>query len=159
MVIKYFAGVFLTLSFCTVGVYGQSKTSTAECKDGDACCKKTAAKTSSNSQSFMQVADVRKDKAVACKLTSPELQKRKAEVIASLKSKVVERKELENGYQYSFKGSDEMLDELVSFIKTERACCGFFTFHLSVEDEEANVVLTISGPKGAKEFIDAEIEL
>lgn len=159
MAIRHFAVAFLTMCFSVAGVYGQSKTSKAECKDGDACCKKTDAKTSSNSQSFMQVADVKKDKAVACKLSSPELQKRKVEVIASLKSKVVERKELENGYQYSFKGSDEILDELVSFIKTERACCGFFTFHLSVEDEEATIVLAISGPKGAKEFIDAEIEL
>lgn len=107
----------------------------------------------------MQVADVKKEKVVACKLTSPELQKRKTEVIASLKKKMVDRKELENGYQYSFDGSDDMLNELTEFIKTERACCGFFSFLLSIGDDATDIVLTISGPKGAKEFIDAEIEL
>ncbi len=52
-----------------------------------------------------------------------------------------------------------MLDELLSFIKAERACCGFFTFNLSVEDEESNVVLTITGPKSVKRFIDTGMEL
>lgn len=70
----------------------------------------------------------------------------------------MERKERGNGYRYSFKGSNEVLAELVGFITTERTCCGFFRFHLSVEDAEANVVLTISGPKGAKEFINVQIE-
>ncbi len=100
-----------------------------------------------------------KDKKVACKLTSPELQKRKKEVLASLKAKVVEKEEVANGYQYKFDGSNELLDELVQFIKTERACCNFFTFQLTIEDNASPVVLTISGPDGAKEFIESEMGL
>ena len=45
---------------------------------------------------------VKKKKVVACQLTSPELQKRKEEVLASLKAKVLEKIELGNGYQYKF---------------------------------------------------------
>ncbi len=96
-------------------------------------------------------------KNVSCKLTTPELQKRKATVIAELKARVLERKELSNGYAYKFEGSDENLDKLNEFIKTERKCCDFFLFQLSVED---NVIeLIISGENDAKKFLKEEIDL
>jgi hypothetical protein len=96
-------------------------------------------------------------KPLTCKLTTPELQKRKATVIADLKALVLERKELENGYSYKYDGKDEILDKLNDFIKTERMCCDFFTFQITVEDN--SVLLAITGPKGAKEFLKAEVDL
>ena len=96
-------------------------------------------------------------KPISCKLTTPELQKRKATVIAELKALVVSRKELSNGYVYEFGGSDEILDKLNTFIKTERMCCDFFTFHLTVEDDKA--LLNITGPEGTKQFLKEEIDL
>ncbi|MEJ7678337.1 MAG: hypothetical protein WKG06_10850 [Segetibacter sp.] len=97
------------------------------------------------------------DIAVACKLTNPELQKRKAEVIDILKSKVVTRKELSNGFEYTFDGSDMMIDNVVRFIKSERICCNFFTFRLAIENNENNITLSITGPDGAKNFITSEM--
>ena len=35
---------------------------------------------------------------LTCKLTAPEMQKRKATVLASLQKQILEKKELENGY-------------------------------------------------------------
>jgi hypothetical protein len=96
-------------------------------------------------------------KPVTCKLTTPELQARKAAVIAELKAIVVSRKELPNGFGYEFEGTDETLDRLNSFIKTERMCCDFFTFQLTVEDNKAE--LNITGPEGAKEFLKEEVDL
>ena len=93
---------------------------------------------------------------VSCQLTSTELQERKRTVIASLGKQVQEKKELPDGYAYRFLGTDTVLDELISFIKTERQCCGFFDFGLSVHNE-GSVWLELTGPKGAKDFIDAEI--
>lgn len=92
-----------------------------------------------------------------CKLTTPELQKRKATVIAELKTLVLTRKELSNGFGYEFSGSDDILDKLNSFIKTERMCCDFFTFQLTVDVDKA--FLTITGPEGAKEFLKKEVDL
>jgi hypothetical protein len=100
-----------------------------------------------------------KTKPVACKLTTPEFRERKKHVIAILKSKVLEKTELENGYCYSFEGSDTMLDSLVAFIKTERQCCNFFTFNLCVLDDPNCLRLTLTGPEGVKEFIRAELGL
>lgn len=96
-------------------------------------------------------------KSVTCKLTTPELQKRKATVIAELKALVQERKELENGFSYKFEGSDQNLDKLNEFIKTERMCCDFFTFQLTVEESVA--ILNITGTNGAKEFLKEEVDL
>jgi hypothetical protein len=96
-------------------------------------------------------------KPLTCKLTTPELQERKATVIAGLKKLVVSRKELTNGYGYEFEGTDEILDQLNTFIKTERMCCDFFIFQLTIEDNRA--FLNITGPKGAKEFLKEEVDL
>jgi hypothetical protein len=96
-------------------------------------------------------------KPITCKLTTPELQKRKATVIAELKALVLVRKELLNGFSYEFGATDEILDKLNLFIKTERMCCDFFTFHLIVEDDKT--FLNITGPEGVKEFLKEEVDL
>ena len=96
-------------------------------------------------------------KTLSCKLTTPELQKRKATIIAELKVIVISREELSDGYRYAFKGTDGILDKLNEFIKTERMCCDFFTFRLTVEKEQA--LLDITGPAGAKEFLKEDINL
>lgn len=92
-----------------------------------------------------------KDGAVSCKLTTPELQQRKA---TAIKQKI----ELENGYSYVFDGSDKTLDMLSDFIKTERECCDFFSFNIAVSNI-GSITLSITGNKGAKEFITSELEM
>jgi hypothetical protein len=111
----------------------------------DDCCKKTAVK--------------KNETALTCKLTTPELRERKATVIASLKKQVIEKKELKNGYAYKFTGSDNTVDEIANFIKTERMCCDFFTFNMSVTGDKKEAWLEITGPKGAKDFITTELEM
>jgi hypothetical protein len=96
-------------------------------------------------------------KPITCKLTTPELQKRRATVIAELKALVITRQETADGYVFAFQADDQTLDKLVDFIKTERQCCDFFTFQLTIEENNAS--LNISGPEGAKEFLKEEIDL
>ena len=90
-------------------------------------------------------------------MTAPELQQRKATIIAELKRSVIRRIELDHGYVYEFDGNDLLLDHLVAFIKTERMCCDFFTFLLEVNGQKTT--LTITGPEGAKAFLTSELEL
>jgi len=96
---------------------------------------------------------------ISCKLTTPELQKRKETVLASLKRQLIEKKELKDGYAFKFNGSDEMVDELTEFIKTERVCCDFFTFNLSISGDKSTAWLEMKGVEGAKEFISNELGL
>jgi len=95
---------------------------------------------------------------LTCNLTSSELQLRKATVIASLKRKILEKKELKNGFAYKFSGSDTLVDELISFVKSERECCDFFTFNLSIAGDKSEAWLEIIGPVSAKNYIKTELE-
>ncbi len=95
---------------------------------------------------------------LSCKLTTPELQQRKKTVVAELKSLLLEKTELKNGFKYKFDGSDKMLDLLNSFIKTERLCCDFFVFNLTASSDTKFTWLELTGPEGVKDFIEYEIE-
>ena len=96
---------------------------------------------------------------LTCKLTPSEMQKRKTVVLTLLQKNVKEKKELDNGYAFKFGGSDEMIDTLTSFIKTEKECCDFFTFNLEVRGDKDFVWLQLTGPEGVKDFIKTELEL
>lgn len=96
---------------------------------------------------------------MSCKLTTPELRERKETVIASLKQQVIEKKELQNGFAFKFPGTDKVLDELTEFIKTERACCDFFTFVISVSGDKSEAWLELTGADGVKEFMISELGL
>lgn len=113
-----------------------------------------AAATSGQAQTNNNMAP---SKPVTCKLTTPELQKRKATVIAELKALLITRQELPNGYRYEFTSTDKNLDMLNSFIKTERMCCDFLIFQVTVEENKAT--LAITGPEGTKAFLQEEVDL
>ncbi|MCW3127345.1 MAG: hypothetical protein JWO03_3003 [Bacteroidetes bacterium] len=100
-----------------------------------------------------------KSATLACKLTSAEMRERKSTVIASLQKQMLEKKELADGYAFRFAGTDCVVDELTEFIKTERQCCDFFTFNLSVKGDHSAAWLELRGPEGAKEFIKTELGL
>jgi len=152
---KFLSVAFLL--FCCLAVKSQT-TKPAEKCNGE-CCKqnKQVKNERSNGKPVVMMEIAPKKKEIACKLTSPEMQKRKAEVIALLKIKVLEKQELHNGYKYKFAGIDEVFDEVLAFIKSERTCCDFFTFDLSISEDI--LWLSITGPDGAKDFIKMEMDL
>ena len=146
-------------AFSLISLHGAAQSQNEKLCSGENNCSKKESDTKQIAKKMNSVYTPARQKAVACKLTSVELQKRKQQVLASLKSKVQEKTELSDGYIYRFDGSDTLLMELISFIQTERACCNFFTFQLLIADAESPVFLTISGPEGAKEFINSEMDL
>lgn len=95
---------------------------------------------------------------LTCKLTTAEFRARKATIIGELKSLTVAKQETELGYRYTFSGSDELLDLLVTFIKSERSCCDFFEYKLSIGQPMGNTYLELTGPEGTKKFINEHIE-
>lgn len=95
-------------------------------------------------------------KPLACKLTSPELRKRKEEVISKIKMLEIEKKEYPDGYAYRFNGNN-MTAILEEFIEAEKQCCEFMECTIAVTTGET--WLRITGPEGVKEFLDKELEL
>jgi hypothetical protein len=96
---------------------------------------------------------------LCCKLTSPQLQERKNTVITGIKLAITDKQEVQDGFVYTFAGTDQMLDQLLEFIKAERVCCPFFKFELTIKDPGGPVWLKITGPEGAKDFIIHELNL
>ncbi len=96
---------------------------------------------------------------VSCKLTTPELQIRRETVLENLKRQMLDKKELIDGYAFKFSGSDKVVDELTDFIKSERACCDFFTFNLSIAGDKSEAWMELTGSGKAKELIKSELGL
>jgi hypothetical protein len=93
----------------------------------------------------------------ACQLTTPELKRRKATIIQELKNKFTHKTELEFGYRFTFKVSDDVLDSIFEFVKSERLCCPFFSFQILINPDR--VILDVTGETGAKEFMATELGL
>jgi hypothetical protein len=47
------------------------------------------------------------------------------------------------------------LPDIASMIDAERQCCQFLQFDLRLEPDEGPVWLTITGPEGTREFLNA----
>ncbi len=138
---------------CLLGSILQSCSNNQECKDVK-CAKPS---TQQIKQDSMMATN--KNSEIGCKLTTTELAKRKETVIASLKSQVLDKKELPNGYAFKFSGTDTVIDELTEFVKTERACCSFFVFTISFSGDSSEAWLTLTGPDGVKDMISDELGL
>jgi hypothetical protein len=96
---------------------------------------------------------------LACKLSTPEFRKRRATIIAHLQSQIIATEELANGYRFSLTANDETIDEVSAFLKTERECCEFFSFSVSLPSGSATLQLEMTGPSGTKEFIRNDLGL
>jgi hypothetical protein len=142
--------IFISAITITSFLYScENKQSSNKEKD---CCKKNTLSASGKTV----ISDTTKE--LSCKLTPAELQKRKADVLSVLKSKIIEKKELKDGYSFKYENSDEMIDMLTEFVKSERQCCDFFNFAISIQND-GSLWFDLTGPKDAKEIIETELGL
>lgn len=93
------------------------------------------------------------DLPIACNLTDPEFQQRRAELLQMFRGAVLETKELEDGYAYRFPADGEWIAELAKVIAVERECCPFLRFNLRLEPANGPIWLELTGPEGARDFL------
>ncbi len=98
------------------------------------------------------------DLPIACRLTAPELQQRRAGVLRKVRAAAVEVKEREDGLAYRFPSDNDLLADLLTLIQLERQCCPFLKFTLIVEAGEGPTWLELTGPLGTKEFLASMFE-
>ena len=67
-------------------------------------------------------------------------------------------REVQNGYEFTFPGETEFISRVAEFISSERACCPFLKFSLTVFSEEAPITLSLTGPAGTQEFLRIEFD-
>lgn len=95
---------------------------------------------------------------LVCKLTTPELQKRRSTVILDLRKSLLKREVLADGLAFTFSSDDAKLVQLIEFIKSERLCCDFLSFKLIFAASTPDLVtLEITGPEGTQEFLEHEV--
>ncbi len=87
---------------------------------------------------------------LACSLSGPEQAKRSGEMEKILEG-CLRVEELENGYEFSFPGSEEWVLRLMEFIVFERECCPFFAFELVFEPGDGPI--RVRGPEGVKDLV------
>ena len=85
-----------------------------------------------------------------------------------LRSTVVERAELENGYVFVFDlgrlpadsaGEAFCVVEVAEWVELESRCCPFLAFGIDVEPKGKTVRLRLTGGKGVKALLEAELGL
>ncbi len=92
---------------------------------------------------------------VACRLSDSELRKREATLIARFKSTVIATRELPNGYAFCAPADKKSIAIAAELIVAERECCPFLTFELIAQPNMESVSVRITGPAGAKDFLEA----
>ena len=91
--------------------------------------------------------------AVACSLTTAELRDREAKLLAQFRSAVVEAEELQEGYSFRLPGEAKWITLVGELIIAERECCPFLTFELTALPNDGPLIVRMTGPSGAKEFV------
>jgi|SRR5579859_6430934 len=74
-----------------------------------------------------------------------------------LNKQAMERADLPDGYAFRF--AADRLVELLRFIDNERKCCPFMTFHIQIGPHAGPIWLRMTGPKGTREVLQAELSL
>lgn len=92
---------------------------------------------------------------IACNLNDAEFRERRAGLLRTFKQAVLETRELDDGYAYRFPSDTNWISELAQLIAFERECCPFLRFNLRVEPANGPLWLELSGPAGAKDFLQS----
>jgi hypothetical protein len=66
--------------------------------------------------------------------------------------------EVKNGYQFTFPNETEFITKIAEFISNERLCCSFLEFSLNIISTSEPVSLSLTGPNGTQEFLQAEFD-
>jgi hypothetical protein len=93
------------------------------------------------------------DMPIACCLTSAELRERAATLLAQFRSAVFETEELWDGYAFCVPGDGKWIAIIAKMIVAERECCPFLTFELVAPPNMGPVIVRVTGPAGAKDFL------
>ena len=90
---------------------------------------------------------------IACSLTSAEFRRREAELLAQFRAAVLETEELQEGYAFRIPGEANSIGLITELIVSERECCPFLTFEVVAQANMGQIIVRVTGPSGAKEFV------
>ena len=100
----------------------------------------------------------KKDIAVVCKLTSKELQARKALLQKEVFSKISITKAHENKFEMVFNEPIAFAAKLMEFVNLERQCCPAITFSMVLEPDGGAIHLFWGDTQEIKEMVQTMYE-
>ena len=98
------------------------------------------------------------DLPIVCTLTPAALQARREGLLSDLLRRAEGHEELPQGYRLRFAATGETLSAIARTVDSERRCCRFLRFGITVEPDEGPILLELSGPPGTREFVAALLE-
>jgi hypothetical protein len=90
---------------------------------------------------------------IACRLTDKAFRERETMLWERFKAAVSATTELPNGFAFHAPGDKAWVTLLGELMAAERECCPFIRFELAAEPNMGPVTLSMTGPRGAKEFL------
>src|SRR5262245_33894962 len=97
------------------------------------------------------------DLPIVCSLDEAALAARRAGLLGDLVGRATSRLPIAGGLRFIFEPSSATLDLIARTVESERQCCRFLTFTLTVEADLGAFVLELTGPAGTREFLSALI--
>ena len=99
------------------------------------------------------------DLPIVCTLTPDALRARREGLLSDLLRQAETRETLPYGMRLRFAPSSETLATIALAVESERRCCRFLRFAITVEPEEGPVLLELTGPPGTREFLEALLDV
>ena len=95
----------------------------------------------------------------ACNLAAMDAEERIRynHICDSLRKAVKKVEGLPQGYRFSFDNEPELLVMAVRFVTLESRCCPFYHFTIEQSSYGGAIHLSITGPAGTRQFIEAVI--
>lgn len=92
---------------------------------------------------------------IACTLDGATLARRQADLSSGLFAEAAAVEPMVDGYRWRFQSSAGLLERMASVIEAERHCCRFLRFAFNAEPDLGAVILEVTGPPGAREFLES----
>jgi hypothetical protein len=96
---------------------------------------------------------------VVCTLSPDALSARRQGLLSELLQLSAGRELLPDGLRLRFTPSGETLSSIARAVEAERHCCRFLRFTLTVEPDEGQFILDLTGPQGSREFVAAMLDM
>ena len=93
------------------------------------------------------------DTPIACSLVTADFRDREAKLLRRFRSAVLDVEELPDGYSFRLPGDGKWIMLVAELMAAERECCPFVTFEMAAMPNHGAVIVRVSGPEGAKEFV------
>ena len=96
------------------------------------------------------------DLPVVCTLTPETIATRKTALLPNLVARAEAREDLANGMRLRLPA--DALAAILTTVDAERRCCRFLRFEITAEPDLGPIWLSLSGPRGTREFLSALLE-